>query len=144
MDSYEGGKSWTRLHLKNLPTVAVHDIIVHPRDNDIILGSHGRGLWVFDDATPLQRTNLRFSRSRSISSRCVRRFAFRSSNSVYGFGEKPYRAPNPPYGALITYYLKEKPEEETPFKIEILKGAEVIKELKKPSMEAGLNRVDWN
>ncbi len=142
--SYENGKNWTRLHLKNLPTVAIHDIIIHPRDNDIILGSHGRGLWVLDDATPLQRTHSQIL-EKSVHLFEVRpSLRFRSSDSVYGFGEKPYRAPNPPYGALITYYLKEELEEETPFKIEILKGAEVIKELKKPSMEAGLNRVDWN
>jgi hypothetical protein len=117
--SYEGGGEWMRLHLKNLPTVAVHDIIIHPRENDIILGSHGRGLWVFDDATPLQ--NL----APEVLDKAVHLFdvrpglRFRSADTVYGFGEKAFRAPNPPYGALITYHLKGKPEEDTPFTIEI-------------------------
>ncbi|HEX8186054.1 MAG TPA: hypothetical protein VF747_14925, partial [Blastocatellia bacterium] len=49
--SYNGGKNWVSLGLKNLPAVAVHDILIHPRDNDLILATHGRSLWVFDDAT---------------------------------------------------------------------------------------------
>ena len=57
--SHDEGKSWRRLQLKNLPTVAVHDILVHPRENDLILGTHGRALFVFDDATPLQQLRSR-------------------------------------------------------------------------------------
>ncbi len=53
--SYNGGGNWTRLGLKNLPHVAVHDIIVHPRENDLILATHGRSMWVLDDATPVQQ-----------------------------------------------------------------------------------------
>jgi photosystem II stability/assembly factor-like uncharacterized protein len=142
--SHKGGGGWTRLHLKNLPTVAIHDIIVHPRENDLILGSHGRGLWVFDDATPLQDL------APGILSQPIHLFdvrpglRFRTADTVYGFGEKPYRAPNPPYGALITYYLKEKPEEDAPLAIEILKGTEIVKALKNVPQDVGLNRVAWN
>ncbi|HVG20849.1 MAG TPA: hypothetical protein VNI02_17510, partial [Blastocatellia bacterium] len=53
--SYNGGKNWVSLALKNLPKVAVHDILIHPRDNDLILATHGRSLWVFDDATAIQQ-----------------------------------------------------------------------------------------
>jgi photosystem II stability/assembly factor-like uncharacterized protein len=40
--SWSGGTQWTRLHLKNFPAVAVHEVIVHPRENDLILATHGR------------------------------------------------------------------------------------------------------
>ena len=53
--SYTGGKDWIRLNLKNLPHVAVHDIKIHPRENDLILATHGRSLWILDDATPIQQ-----------------------------------------------------------------------------------------
>ena len=49
--SYNGGKEWFPLNLKNLPNVAVHDIVVHPRENDLILATHGRSIWIFDDAS---------------------------------------------------------------------------------------------
>jgi photosystem II stability/assembly factor-like uncharacterized protein len=50
----DGGASWRPL-MNGMPTVAVHDLVVHPRDNDLIAGTHGRGLYVLDDITPLQQ-----------------------------------------------------------------------------------------
>jgi len=38
-----------------MPTVAFHDLIIHPRDNDLIAGTHGRSIWIADDITPLQQ-----------------------------------------------------------------------------------------
>lgn len=50
----DGGASWARL-MADLPTVAVHDLIVHPRDGDLIAATHGRSVWILDDITPLQQ-----------------------------------------------------------------------------------------
>lgn len=52
--SMNGGEHWTRFR-NGLPTVAVQDIVIHPRDNDLIAGTHGRGIWILDDITPLQQ-----------------------------------------------------------------------------------------
>ncbi len=52
--SLNGGQSWQRLN-NNMPTVAVHDVIIHPRDGDLIAATHGRGIWIMDDITPLQQ-----------------------------------------------------------------------------------------
>jgi photosystem II stability/assembly factor-like uncharacterized protein len=52
--SLNGGASWTRFR-NGLPTVAVHDMVIHPRDNDLVVGTHGRALWIVDDITPLQQ-----------------------------------------------------------------------------------------
>ncbi|GAG05671.1 unnamed protein product, partial [marine sediment metagenome] len=52
--SINGGRTWTKLN-NNMPTVAVHDLVIHPRDNDLIAGTHGRGIWILDDITPLQQ-----------------------------------------------------------------------------------------
>jgi hypothetical protein len=63
----------------------------------------------------------------------------------YGIGDKPFTGPNPSYGALITYYLKDKPDDKTPVKIQILdqQGA-LINELNRPGKEKGVNRVTWD
>ena len=142
--SFGGGPHWVRLHLKNLPTVAVHDILVHPRENDLILGTHGRSLWILDDASPIQQLNA------DLLAKAVYLFEVRSGlrftmkPTRYGIGDKPFRGPNPPLGALITYYLRDKPEKEGTVKVEILDGSgQVIQELKKVGREAGLNRVAW-
>jgi hypothetical protein len=49
-----GGESWSRLR-NGLPTVAVQDMVIHPRDNDLVAGTHGRAIWILDDITPLQQ-----------------------------------------------------------------------------------------
>jgi len=142
--SYDGCRKWIRLHLKNLPTVAVHDIVVHPRENDLILGTHGRGLWTFDDAGPLQKLTPEIVAKPAHLFETRPGLRFQSRDTLYGLGEGIYRAENPPYGAFITYHLKSKIEKDTPFKLEILKGTEVIREIKKAPKEVGLNRVAWN
>jgi photosystem II stability/assembly factor-like uncharacterized protein len=52
----DGGRSWHRIN-NNLPTVAVHDLIIHPRDGDLIAATHGRSIWILDDISPLQQLN---------------------------------------------------------------------------------------
>src|SRR6185295_10070679 len=52
--SLDGGKAWKRF-MNGLPTVRVDDILIHPRDNDLILGTHGRSIWIIDDITALQQ-----------------------------------------------------------------------------------------
>ncbi|GMR12897.1 MAG: hypothetical protein BMS9Abin29_1092 [Gemmatimonadota bacterium] len=49
-----GGGTWSRL-MADLPTVAIHDLVVHPRDGDLIAATHGRSIWILDDITPLQQ-----------------------------------------------------------------------------------------
>ena len=56
--SIDGGKRWTNLTL-NMPTVAFHDLLIHPRDNDLIAATHGRGLWIMDDISPCSRRRSR-------------------------------------------------------------------------------------
>jgi photosystem II stability/assembly factor-like uncharacterized protein len=143
--SYNGGKNWVSLGLKNLPTVAVHDILVHPRDNDLILATHGRSLWVFDDATAIQQmsANVLASDAQMFDVRPALRFTTRFTR--YGIGDAVFTGPNPPPGALITYYLKAKPDEKTKIKIEILDASgKLIRELNQIPKEQGLNRTAWD
>lgn len=133
------------LNLKNLPRVAVHDIVVHPRDNDLILATHGRSLWVFDDATPIQQMteSVLESRATLFDIRPAYRFAARMSR--YGVGDKIFRGPNPPAGAIISYYLKEKPDAKTPAKMEVFDAnGRLVVEIKNFPKEKGLNRAVWN
>jgi photosystem II stability/assembly factor-like uncharacterized protein len=143
--SYTGGRDWFPLHLKNLPAVAVHDIKFHPRDNDIILATHGRALYVFDDATPIQQMSqqIRDSAVHLFDVRPAYRFA--TMMTRYGIGDRPFAGQNPPYGALITYYLKEKPDEKTTVKGQIIDSkGKVVSEFNRLPKEQGLNRVAWD
>jgi hypothetical protein len=143
--SWDGGRGWSRLHGKNLPTVAVHDILVHPRENDLILATHGRALFILDDATPVQTiasADLE-KPAHLFPIRAGVRFAQKMTR--YGLGDKPFKGPNPAYGALVTYLLKEKPGKDVTFALEVTdeKGT-LIRTIKKAPAEAGWNRAAWD
>ena len=143
--SFSGGKNWISLRLKNLPIVAVHDMLIHPRDNDLVIGTHGRSIWIFDDVSFLQELSpdALAGDAHLFTIRPALRYTTKPTR--YGIGDKVFRGLNPPYGALITYYLKEKPEKSIPMDLEILDEAgRQIRFLKNIPREAGLNRVNWD
>ncbi len=142
--SYNGGGGWMKLHLKNLPTVAVHDLIVHPRDNDLILATHGRGFWILDDATPIQRM------SGEVLEKSVELFDVRPAVRApgtflrYGIGDGVFSTKNPPAGALISYYLKNAPEKDAKMTLEILdSNGKTVRTIKKIPRKEGVNRTNW-
>ncbi|MBK8250878.1 MAG: hypothetical protein IPK85_26295 [Gemmatimonadetes bacterium] len=141
--SWSGGNDWTRLHLGNLPSVAVHEVLVHPRDNDLVLATHGRALWVLDDATAVQQM------TPAVAARGSHLFPMRVATRYnvgeqkWNWGNHQYRGANAPYGAAITYWLKEKPADSL-VKLEVLQNGTVVRTLKRPSVAAGFNRVQWD
>ncbi|MEP6924816.1 MAG: sialidase, partial [Pyrinomonadaceae bacterium] len=52
--SLDGGKQWAQYKGGDLPNVPVYDLAIHPRDNDLVIATHGRGIWIIDDITPLR------------------------------------------------------------------------------------------
>jgi hypothetical protein len=137
--SRDSGATFSRFKNASLPAVSVHDILVHPRENDLILGTHGRGLFIFDDATPIQR----LGSEALYDVRPAMRFTMMPTR--YGIGDEPFRGPNPPYGALITFHLAEDTPEDAPPKVEILDGSgAVLRTLKDVPRKAGTHRVVWD
>ncbi|MBL8181737.1 MAG: hypothetical protein JNL64_08960 [Blastocatellia bacterium] len=104
--SYDRGGSWTQMK-HNLPTVPVDDILIHPRENDLILGTHGRSIWVLDDITPLHQM------SEAVTNSNVHLFDVRTSvmyrtwNNRSLTSDKMFYGQNPPNGAILNFYLKE-------------------------------------
>jgi hypothetical protein len=143
--SYDGGQNWIALNLKNLPNVSVHDIMVHPRDNDLILATHGRSIWIFDDATPLQQMSPQILSSQMYLFPVRAGVRFTSRFTRYGVGDKIFLGSNGPNGALITYYLKDKPDDKATFKVQVFDSAgKLVHNIERPSKEKGLNRINWN
>lgn len=143
--SFDRGGRWIELSLANLPRVAVHDIFVHPRENDLIIATHGRSFWILDDLTPIQqlKPELLSQPSHLFEPRPALRFTTRFTR--YGIGDKPFAGPNPPAGALLTYYLKERPADGVRVTIQIVEATgKVIRELTEVPREAGFNRVNWD
>jgi hypothetical protein len=119
--------------------------MIHPRENDLILATHGRSVWIFDDATPIQQMTAEIASGELhlFDIRPAIRYTVRFTR--YGIGDKVFAGPNPPYGALITYHLKNKLDEKTVMKMEVLDaGGKLVKEVKPLAKEAGLNRAVWD
>ena len=143
--SYNGGKEWIPLNLKNLPNVSVHDILVHPRENDLILATHGRSIWIFDDATAIQQMTPQILSSNAYLFSVRPALRYTSRFTRYGIGDKQFAGPNPPAGALITYYLKDKLDEKATLKLQIFdRDGKLVQDIERPSREKGLNRASWN
>lgn len=139
--SFDRGGRWTRLK-GNLPLVRVDDIQIHPRDNALVLATHGRSVWVLDDLSPLERASENILTSDIHLFNVAPATHFRLYGRKGSTGHKWFAAPNPPYGAVINYYVKDKPKDDVKITITDKSGA-VVRELKGPK-EAGLNRIVWD
>ena len=102
--SFNAGTQWQPLGL-GLPTVAVRDLAI--RDDDLIAGTHGRGLWVLDDIAPLRRASVAIARESVHLYRPAPAIRLRPTH-YHGEPMPPSipQASNPPTGAIIDYYLK--------------------------------------
>ena len=107
--SVDRGGQWTQLK-NNLPVVPVDDILVHPRDNDLLVGTHGRSFWILADVTPLEHlsTEMLAEAGRVFPSQPSTMWEERGDWPFYG---ATYSAPNPARGARIRYYLRDSVEE---------------------------------
>lgn len=139
--SFDRGARWTRLQ-GNFPMVRVDDIQIHPRDNALVLATHGRSIWVLDDLSPLERAEDSILASDIHLFDVAPATHFRLYNRKGSIGHKWFTAPNPPYGAVINYYLKDKPKDDVKITITNSAGM-VVRDLKGPK-EAGLSRVVWD
>lgn len=138
--SFDGGGGWLRY--PGLPTMPVNDLVIHPRENDLILATHGRGLFILDDLAALQglSNEVLTSEGHLFDIRPATRFVPWSHAAV--LGQKVFQAPNPPYGALITYYLKAEVRDEPLITVVDRSGA-TIRQLR-GSRSAGINRIAWD
>ena len=111
--SWDRGAAWTALK-NNFPTVPVDDIQIQARDNDLVLATHGRSIWIFDDVTPIEKmdasiagTDLTFFPPRTATTFFIRQ-------RRWSGGQKAFTAKNPTYGAILNYYLKDAVPPEVP------------------------------
>ncbi|MCA1622659.1 MAG: glycosyl hydrolase [Acidobacteria bacterium] len=109
--SVDGGAKWIQMK-GGLPTVAVRDIAIQKRENDLILATFGRGFYVLDNYAPLREISTEALNKTSALFPVKDALMYIRSNAPFtGFqGASFYLAPNPPYGATFTYYLKDAPK----------------------------------
>jgi photosystem II stability/assembly factor-like uncharacterized protein len=139
--SWDRGKSWASLR-NNLPSVSVRDIRVHPREHDLIVATHGRGIFILDDITPLRQIAAALNTEQKLfEPRPTVRWSMWSRDA--NRGSKTYVGENPPYGALLYYYLKTAPTQPVTISISDEAG-KVIRTLSEPNATVGVNRTVWD
>jgi hypothetical protein len=137
--SVNAGSSWQQVH-SGLPTVAVHDLAVHPRDRELIIGTHGRSIYVVDIA-PLQEVTAK-TLAAPVYLFDVKPATAYQPRGAHGLAQgKNYLAPNPPFGATIYFMLKDKPPERVVVTITDAVG-KTMAELK-GTTDAGFQKVQW-
>ena len=104
--SWDRGANWTALK-NNFPTVPVDDIEIQARDNDLVLATHGRSIWILDDLTPIEKMDANAAASSLTFFPPRPAITWHLRNRRWSAGQKMFTAKNPPYGAILTYYLKE-------------------------------------
>ncbi len=140
--SFDAGQNWQKF--PNVPPVPVHDIQVHPLMNDLVLGTHGRSVYVLDDVTPLQEATPAIVEKPAHLFTPPTAWRYSSRMTRYGRGDRPIVSPNPPYGAMITFYLKERPKQGR-VRIQILDSqGNLLRELTRVPQEPGVHRVSWD
>jgi hypothetical protein len=139
--SWDRGVHWHSLR-GDLPIVPVRDIQVHPRDNDILLATHGRGLYILDDAAAVQQLGEAMKTDATLFDiRPAVRWSLWSRDG--NLGQMRWSGDNPPQGALVTYYLKNQPAGEVNITVTDAAG-KVVRRMRRVADDAGVNRVAWD
>ncbi|MBV6521570.1 MAG: hypothetical protein MNPFHGCM_01709 [Gemmatimonadaceae bacterium] len=139
--SWDRGGRWQSLR-NGLSAAPVRDLVIHPRDNDLIIATHGRGLYVLDDLTPLQKLGEAMATDAYVfDPRPATRWVMWNADA--NLGQKVWVGENPPYGATISYYLKNNEKDTVRVTVSDNSG-NVIRTLRAAPGLAGVNRVTWD
>jgi photosystem II stability/assembly factor-like uncharacterized protein/outer membrane lipoprotein-sorting protein len=141
--STDGGATWAEFKGGDFPSIAVREVQVHPRDHDLVIATHGRGIWIVDDLTPL----------RSVTAETLgREAAFLPGRPAeqrmpagggWPEGDAAFAGQNPSGGAAITYYQRTR-HLFGPIKLEVLDAEGKVVDTISASKRRGINRVFWS
>jgi hypothetical protein len=149
--SFDRGNRWHSLRL-NMPASAIYDLEIQPDRNDLVVGSHGRGVWILDDLSPLQQlTAVQAQTAALFNPRpAFRMFAVSPiTTSLYGpeiaVPDNIFVGQNAPTGAIISYYLSQAQQSLPTLDVSDA-GGRVVRHLKatQASNRTGINRITWN
>ncbi len=141
--SNDGGQRWAQYKGTDFPAVAVRDIVVHARESDLVLATHGRGIWIIDDISPLRALtpDLMSQEAALIPGKSV--IQYFQANGGWAEGDESFAGRSRPDDAQITYYQRGR-HIFGDLKIEVLDPGGKVVDAVTGSKHRGLNRASWS
>ncbi len=140
--SPDGGKQWAQFKGGNFPAVAVRDLAVQGRDSDLVLATHGRGIWIIDDITPLRELTPQTLSADAVFLPGRPQTQRMRAQGGWAEGDASFTGGNPPNGAVVTYYQRAR-HLFGKIKLEIFDADGKLVDTLPASERRGLNRVEW-
>lgn len=142
--SGDEGQEWFPF-MNGLPVVRIDDVLVHPRDNDLVIATHGRSIYIMDDISPLQATTGETMAEdvHLYEPRESVRWKNRRTQGRSVTGDKNWQGENAPTGSAIHYWLSEATSGDVSISIANALTGDVFRTMEGTG-EAGMNRVQWN
>ena len=135
----DGGRDW-KPFMTGLPTVRVDDILIHPRDRDLIVATHGRSIWIADDITPLERLASTAGDDFKVFDPRPAIQWKSDTEEQRRVSARQFRGQNPQGGTALSFWARTDMGQAT---IEILEGNQVIRTITTDA-RAGMNRIQWD
>jgi photosystem II stability/assembly factor-like uncharacterized protein len=141
--SLDGGHQWAQYKGGDMPNVAVRDLAIHPRDNDLVIATHGRGIWIVDDITPLRALNPETLAKDAFFIEARPAVQSISGGGGWANGDAEFVGDNPTDEAVVTYYQRRR-HIFGDLKIEVFDPSGKPLGTIPSSKRRGLNRTTWS
>jgi hypothetical protein len=140
--SIDAGRHWVELK-NNMPTMAFNDLVLHPRDNDLVLGTHNRGIWILDNVNAIQELTPQILAAPAHLFTMEGAQQIRYSGELAHTGDMFFRGENPPDGAIVDYWLGTARDSGAVSITVLDAGGRQVTSVDAPR-HAGMNRAIWN
>jgi photosystem II stability/assembly factor-like uncharacterized protein len=141
--SVDGGQRWAQYKGSNFPAVAVRDLAVHPRESDLVMATHGRGMWIIDDISSLRALTPALMEKDATLIEGPPAIQYFNANGGWPEGDETYVGPSRPTEAFITYYQRRR-HIFGDLKIEIFDQDGKLLDTVGGSKHRGVNRASWS
>ncbi len=141
--SIDGGQRWAQYKGTNFPAVAVDDLVVHPRTSDLVLATHGRGIWIVDNIAPLRDLSSDVMSKEAAFLPAPPAVQYIQAGGGWSEGDGAFEGPNRPGAAMIPYYQRTR-HIFGDLKIEVFDAQGKLVDTVPSSKRRGINRAMWS
>ncbi|MGZ4788684.1 MAG: WD40/YVTN/BNR-like repeat-containing protein [Terriglobales bacterium] len=141
--SIDGGQHWAQYKATNFPAAAVRDLVVHPRTSDLVLATHGRGIWIIDDISPYRALTAQLMEQDAGFLPVPPAVEYIQADASWAEGDEAYTGPERPLTASIPYYQRSR-HIFGDLKIEVFDADGKLVDTVASSKHRGVNRTSWS